>query len=112
MLISSFQILTCCSCALMRTKLMKKLNRNPTAEEDSTQWKFHRRSQLKRREWTGRYWRLVAKEKRANPSTVIRNLLSQASLPFVVVFFYKNQRKKDGSDRRQAQCPISKMLQH
>ena len=27
-------------------------------------------------------------------------------------FFYKNQRKKDGSDRRQAQCPISKMLQH
>ena len=36
MLISSFQILTCCSCALMRTKLMKKLNRNPTEEEDST----------------------------------------------------------------------------
>ena len=37
MLISSFQILTCCSCALMRTKLMKKLNRNPTEGEDSTQ---------------------------------------------------------------------------
>ena len=45
MLISYFRILICCSFALMRTKLIKKLDRNLpkiTEEEDLVSvWKFY-----------------------------------------------------------------------
>ena len=103
MLTLSFNIL---ACVYLWIKVMKKLNDNLIKEEDFSQ--CYRSTQLKRRKSTGRDWRGFAQEKTTNSFDKYDTKHHckylhcctwsswQASLPFAM-FFFKDQRKKDGS---------------
>ena len=85
---------------------MKKLNDNLIKEEDFSQ--CYRSTQLKRRKSTGRDWRGFSQEKTTNSLTnMIPNITANTYtaapdhldklLCHLQCFFFKDQRKKDGS---------------
>ena len=114
MLISYFRILTCCSFALMRTKLMKKVDRNLpkiTEEEDFSQcleillWIIIKKIRMD--------WQVFETFCRRETSESIDSYkkLTLASFFAICSVFYKDQRRKDGSDFETGTVPVFKMLQ-